>query len=90
MSTESVDPVKATTVVEKSAMDAVHCIVETDPDAGAFVGWVVGFRHFAVTGETPDEVEDRLRSQVLGMHESGSLVLESEFVRTFIVELPQA
>jgi hypothetical protein len=70
-------------------MTTVHCIVETDPDTNTFVGWVVGFRHFTVTGATPDEVEARLRRRVLSMHESGSLTLESQLVRTFSVELPQ-
>jgi hypothetical protein len=51
---------------------------------------VVGFRHFNVTGASPDEVEARLRSRVLSMQESGSLSLESELVRTFSIELPQA
>ena len=69
---------------------AVHCAIEIDPDTGAFVGWVVGFRHFSVTGSTPDEVEARLRRRVLSMHESGSLVLASELVRTFSIGLPQA
>jgi hypothetical protein len=69
-------------------MTTVHCIVETDPDTGTFVGWVVGFRHFTVTGATPDEVEARLRPRVLSMYESGSLALESQLVRTFSVELP--
>lgn len=71
-------------------MTAVHCTIETDPDTGTFVGWVVGFRHFSVTGSTPDEVEARLRHRVQSMHESGSLVLESQLVRTFSVDLPQA
>ena len=70
-------------------MATVHCIIETDPDSGKFVGWLIGFRHFFVTGSTPDEVESRLRGQVLGVHESGDLVLESEFVRTFSIQLPQ-
>ena len=70
-------------------MTAVHCIIETDPETSTFAGWVVGFRHFSVTGTTPDEVEARLRRQVLSMHQSGSLVLESELVRTFRIELPQ-
>jgi hypothetical protein len=71
-------------------MSTVHCIVETDPDTSTFVGWVVGFRHFTVTGATSDEVEARLRERVLSMHESGSLALESQLVRTFSVQLPQA
>ena len=70
-------------------MTAVHCTIEVDPETGTFAGWVVGFRHFSVTGTTPDEVEARLRRQVLSMHQSGSLVLESELVRTFRIELPQ-
>jgi hypothetical protein len=70
-------------------MTTVHCTIETDPDTGTFVGWVVGFRHFNVTGASPDEVEARLRSRVLSMQESGSLSLESEFVRTLSIELPQ-
>ena len=40
-------------------MTTVHCTIETDPDTGTFVGWVVGFRHFNVTGASPDEVEAR-------------------------------
>lgn len=72
----------------KSAMTTVYCTIETDPDSGGFVGWVIGFRHFAATGSTPDEVESRLRRQVLSVHESGGLVLDSEFVRTFSIELP--
>jgi hypothetical protein len=66
----------------------VHCTIETDPDTGAFIGWVVGFRHFGVSGATPDEVEAKLRQRVLSMHESGSLVLECEFVRTVSIDLP--
>jgi len=69
-------------------MTTVHCTIETDPDSGGFMGWVIGFRHFAATGSTPDEVESRLRSQVLSVHESGGLDLDSEFVRTFSIELP--
>lgn len=68
----------------------VHCTIETDPGTGGLVGWVVGFRHFGVTGSTPDEVEARLRRQVLSLHESGSLVLECELVRTVSIELPLA
>jgi hypothetical protein len=71
-------------------MTTVYCTIETDPDTGNFVGWVVGFRHFGVSGSTPDEVEARLRRQILSMHESGSLLLECEFVRNFSIELPQA
>lgn len=71
-------------------MRDVHCTIETDPESGGFVGWVVGFRHFAVIGATADEVEIKLRRRVLDMHESGSLVLESEFVRSFSIELPPA
>lgn len=71
-------------------MTTVHCTIETDPDTGTFVGWVVGFRHFSVTGSTPDEVEAKLRRRVLSMHESGSLVPENELVRTIGIELPQA
>ena len=72
----------------KSPMTTVHCTIETDPDSGGFVGWVIGFRHFSATGSTPDEVESRLRRQVLSIHGSGGLVLDSEFVRTFSIELP--
>lgn len=68
----------------------VHCMIETDPNDGTFVGWVVGFRHFSVTGATPEEVEARLRRRVLNVHESGSLALESELVRTFSIDLAQA
>lgn len=71
-------------------MTTVHCTIESDLDSGGFVGWVIGFRHFSVTGSTPDEVESRLRRQVLSVHESGGLVLDSELVRTFSIELPQA
>ena len=74
----------------KSAMTTVHCTIETDPDSGGFVGWVIGFRHFAATGSTPDEVESRLRRQVLSVHQAGDLVLDSELVRTFTIELPPA
>ena len=74
----------------ETGMTTVHCTIETDPDSGTFVGWVVGFRHFSVSGSTPDEVESRLRRRVVSMHESRSLVLESELVRTFSIELPQA
>jgi len=70
-------------------MATVHCIIETDPDTG-FAGWVVGFRHFAVTGSTPEEVETKLQSRVLGMHRAGTLVLEAEFVRIVSIDLPQA
>ncbi len=70
-------------------MSTVHCIIETDPDTEGFVGWVVGFRHFGVTGATPEEVEVRLRRRVLSMHESGSLVLECAFVRTVSIDLPE-
>ena len=69
-------------------MTTVHCTIETDPESGEYVGWVVGFRHFAVTGATFDEVEARLRNQVLSMHDSGSLVLECEFVRMVSISLP--
>ena len=69
-------------------MTTVHCTIETDPESGKYVGWVVGFRHFAVTGATPDVVEAKLRSQVLSMHDSGSLVLEGEFVRLVSISLP--
>jgi hypothetical protein len=74
----------------KSAMTTVHCTIETDPDSSGFVGWVIGFRHFSATGSTPDEVESRLRRQVLSVHESGDLVLDSELVRIFSIELPLA
>ena len=69
-------------------MTTVHCTIETDPESGKYVGWVVGFRHFAVTGETPDQVEASLRSRVLSMHDSGSLVLDCEFVRLVSIALP--
>jgi len=71
-------------------MTAVHCTIETDPDTGTYIGRVIGFRHFGVNGATPDEVEARLRRRVLSMHESGSLLLDCEFVRIFSIELPQA
>jgi hypothetical protein len=70
-------------------MATVHCIIETDPNT-AFAGWVIGFAHFAVTGSTPEEVEAKLRSRVLSMHEAATLVLESQFVRTFSIDLPPA
>lgn len=66
---------------------AVHCTIETDPDTGTFVGWVVGFRHFSVTGATPDEVEARLRRRVLSMHESGDLCIASR-LQSSSVEIP--
>jgi hypothetical protein len=69
-------------------MTTVHCTIEADLESGKYVGWVVGFRHFAVTGATPDEVEARLRSRVLSMNDSGSLVLECEFVRIVSISLP--
>jgi hypothetical protein len=70
-------------------MTTVNCTIETDPETGTFIGWVVGFRHFGVVGTTPDEVEAKLRSHVLSMQESGALVLECELVRTFSIDLPQ-
>ena len=70
-------------------MTTVHCTIETDPESGKFVGWVLGFRHFAMTGATPDEVEASLRARVLCLHEAGSLVLDSEFVRLVSISLPQ-
>lgn len=69
-------------------MTTVHCTIETDPESGKYVGWVMGFRHFAVTGETPDEVEAGLRGRVLSIHDSGSLVLDCEFVRMVSISLP--
>ncbi len=67
-------------------MTAVHGTVETDFDTGNYVGWVVGFRHFEVSGSTPDEVEARLRSEVLRLQQPGSLVLESELVRVVTID----
>ena len=69
-------------------MTTINCTIETDPESGKYVGWVVGFRHFSVTGTTADEVEARLRSRVLSMHGSGGLVLECEFVRMVSIALP--
>jgi len=71
-------------------MPTIHCTIETDPDTGTLVGWVVGFRHLGVDGATPDEAEAKLRHRVLSMHESGRLVLECEFVQNFSIELPKA
>lgn len=70
-------------------MATVHCIIESDPDNG-FAGWVIGFRHFAVTGSTPEAVEAALRSRVMSMHEAGTLALESDFARIVSIELPQS
>lgn len=69
-------------------MTTVHCTIETDPESGTYIGWVVGFRHFAVTGATPDDVEAKLRSRVLSMHDAGSLMLDAEFVRLVSIALP--
>ena len=69
-------------------MATVHCIIETDPDNG-FAGWVIGFRHFAVTDPTPEAVEAALRSRVMSMHKAGTLALEPDFARIVSIELPQ-
>jgi predicted RNase H-like HicB family nuclease len=69
-------------------MSTVHCTIQTDPNSGGYVGRVVNFPHFEVTGATPDEVEARLRSRVLDMHAAGTLTIECEWVRTVRIDLP--
>ena len=69
-------------------MTTVHCIIEADRGTGSYVGRLVGFPHFEMMGATADDVEAKLRRHILSIHESGDLLLESEFVRAFRIELP--
>jgi predicted RNase H-like HicB family nuclease len=55
-------------------------VIERDPDAGLYVGFVPGFPGAHSQGATLDELNANLREVISMLLEDGDPVLESEFV----------
>lgn len=55
-------------------------MVERDADTGRFVGYVPGFAGAHTQGETPDELNQKLREVVRMLLEDGEPELDAEFV----------
>ena len=61
-------------------MKTFTAIVETDPDAKLYVGYVPGFPGAHSQGETLDELQDNLREVIEMLLEDEELVFETGFV----------
>ena len=61
-------------------MQQYTAVVERDPDAGLYVGYIPGFPGAHSQGETLDELNRNLREVVEMLLQDGEPALEAQFV----------
>lgn len=71
-------------------MRSFTAVIERCPDTGLYVGYVPGLAGAHSQASTIDELNENLTEVIELLLEDGELVMESEFVGTQTLQVPQA